>query len=487
MDLLIKNILGRISECWRRLSIVSNPDGWLAMDSVRDALYQEAQIKIVTGSSLTLRVHFETEYKDHPEQRYVYIVNSGQTLLPDILKSGVRKTFNLSDLFPRIADKSALIGLDMATLSKIYDKQGLRYWSGEDIKALVRNVKQDDSQWIEKSGERFLKQWTEVTKDWNQWAKTISSVADCYAVALNSKAENILKEQIASLNSDFQEWLDGNYLATLNSSHLLWPKSVNKILPYLAEKHRKEDRVALIVVDGFSYWQYTALHQHLHSIGLNPKEGATLAWLPTITMLSRQAIFRGSAPTENYKQSPESEKKLWRDFWMGQGFSYSAIQYLSDKDDFAINEGVTRLAYVTVEMDEKMHSSTDYIDLMALTKNWVPRMAEKILMLHDLGFTIYLTTDHGNMIAEGALQISTIEKTFLYKDGSRGKRHLIFNEREALEKFLDDHAVDDLSVFAHDKWLAMRDAKSFDRKGEKWITHGGSHFWEVVIPLITME
>ena len=74
-------------------------------------------------------------------------------------------------------------------------------------------------------------------------------------------------------------------------------------------------------------------------------------------MLSRQAIFRGGRPQMDYKQSPEAERRLWHDFWHQVGMSSYELQYLYDNEEFAINEGVNRLAYVTVEMDYKMHAS----------------------------------------------------------------------------------------------------------------------------------
>lgn len=219
---------------------------------------------------------------------------------------------------------------------------------------------------------------------------------------------------------------------------------------------------------------------------IGAEEKITFSWLPSITMLSRQAIFRGAYPSQDYKQSPENERKLWIQYWQKQGFTSFEMQYLSDKDEFAINEGVKRLAYVTVEMDEKMHSSTDYKDLCSLTENWCPRLTEKIKTLLRLDYTIYLTTDHGNVLSHGWRKLSAVEKVFLYKDGSRGKRHLIYNNKVEQDSFFEKNKAE-IPLLQHEDWLAVRNDACFENDGQTIITHGGSHFMEMVIPFVKIE
>ncbi|MFX4128997.1 PglZ domain-containing protein, partial [Enterococcus faecalis] len=55
----------------------------------------------------------------------------------------------------------------------------------------------------------------------------------------------------------------------------------------------------------------------------------TLAWIPSITSVSRQSIFSGKLPlnfsdkinTTNY------EEKQWKDFWVDKGFDKSDVFY----------------------------------------------------------------------------------------------------------------------------------------------------------------
>ena len=199
-------------------------------------------------------------------------------------------------------------------------------------------------------------------------------------------------------------------------------------------------------------------------------------------MLSRQAIFRGNTPEMDYKQNPESERKLWRNYWQGQGIGPFETQYISDDDEFAINEGVKRLALVTVEMDKKMHAAYDYRDLLSLTENWCPRITEKIKTILNGGYALYLTTDHGGVHSKGWRALTQVEKVFLYKDGSRGKRHLIYNNVDEYQRFAKENS--ELGMLARDNWLCMRNNLCLARNNERMITHGGCHFEEVVIPFV---
>lgn len=258
-------------------------------------------------------------------------------------------------------------------------------------------------------------------------------------------------------------------------------------MPHLADKFGSGDKIALVVVDGFAFWQWCILARYLQKNHYTIKEDFTTAWLPTITMLSRQAIFRGDRPQMDYKQSPEAERRLWHDFWQQVGMSSYELQYLYDNEEFAINEGVNRLSYVTVEMDHKMHASRDMRDLAVLTDVWAPRFCEQLKVLKNMGFTIYLTSDHGSTAATGQRPLTQVEKVFLYKDGSRGKRHLIYNSNHADEqRRLYDSASESMKLLKRDNWLAVRDFGAFERSGVSLITHGGCSFTEVVVPFVQL-
>ena len=163
--------------------------------------------------------------------------------------------------------------------------------------------------------------------------ETVKAISDIIADAALAGVYDQLNEDWTRINESFQDWLDGNYFALQNSNPLLRPSCVNNVLPHLADKYGSSDKVALVVVDGLAFWQWRILAKCLQKSSFAINEDYTTAWLPTITMLSRQAIFRGDRPLMDYKQSPEAERRLWQDFWHQVGMSTYELQYLYDNEE----------------------------------------------------------------------------------------------------------------------------------------------------------
>ena len=96
-----------------------------------------------------------------------------------------------------------------------------------------------------------------------------------------------------------------------------------------------------------------------------------------------------------------------------------------------------------------------------------------------------ITTDHGNILAHSWRALNSQERTFLYEKESRGSRHLIYSKKDYLNGFLHSNPEINKELLVCDRWAIWRNSKCF--KGQNEITHGGSHFLEVVIPFITIE
>ncbi|MCQ2258860.1 MAG: PglZ domain-containing protein [Bacteroidaceae bacterium] len=485
MNKLIKKVAQKVAVDYCNLSIVENPDGFLTQDAVCRLLNQECGIQVISGNNLQLRIHYELHYKDNPQNKFVYICKSGESIQPDMKQSAFVTEFSISDVFPLFADKTLLRKQSFEVLDCVYEQAGIRKVTMQEGGQLIRTIVTDIENRKRKSAEFLLAQLTDVELDWNMPATTIQQVSRIISEAVKEGVYEGIAMCVDAINESFQQWVDKEYFATLQSNPLKRAKSVNKILPHIEANHAKDDKIALLVVDGFAYWQYTILKEFLKQVRFTIEDGCTLAWLPSITMLSRQAIFRGSDPLQDYKQSPENEKKLWMEYWQKQGFYQFEIQYIYDTDEFTINEGVKRLAVVTVEMDEKMHSSTDYKDLYSLTENWCSRIIEQVGTIINSGYTIYLTTDHGSVLSQGWRPLTQIEKVFLYKDGSRGMRHLIYNNRDEQERFYKENS--DLSMIMHDNWMSIRNDSCFAKENKSVITHGGSHFMEMIVPFIKIK
>lgn len=479
MQKFLEAIVKRISVEYAQLSIIKNPDGFLKDRGVQQAIGKEFNVCFVCGTAIELRCHYEIVLKNDRSTKYCYLIDDSTRLLPDMLKNAFEGRFIVGDLFPNFVDKNVLRGLSLETIIHLYENNTLGFVSGSEArmkvmayeysKGAVKKINPDD--YISRLRE------VDVAGDFKNW---IPKVADVVKEAVVEGFYTEIKSSIASINRVFQESILSRYNDAVVSNHMLRARAVNKVLPHLKSKYSSSDKVALVVVDGMAYWQYQVLKEHLK--GFNVEDNVIFSWMPSITMLSRQALFRGDVPMQDYKQNPSNECKLWIQFWQAAGIASADIQYIYDGDDLDAFSTTKRLALVTNELDDKMHASTDNSDLMALTENWARRFAPKIKYLKDCGFTIYLTTDHGNVLSEGWRSLNSQEKTFLYKDGSRGTRHLIYDSLDEMRTFVKSN--DEVGLLQYQNWVVMCGDKCFKKAGQEMITHGGSHFMEVLIPFV---
>lgn len=483
MSAFYHDIAGRISVPYKRLSIVRNLDGFLSDSAVQRALTAESGILFVSGSPLALRLHFELQYKAAPDTRFCYICERPELLLPDIQAEAFVCSFAVTDLFPNIQDRKTLLAQTHSVLESLYDKHIPGFVTATDLSRHLLEI-EFASRSAAAPVSDPVADLAAIDPKWSSLTPTVEAVSKAVLDAIRQDKYDLIRPELARLNGRFQEYLDLAYFATLHASHILAPRSVNKILPFLTFNHKTNGRVALLVVDGMAWWQYLVLRDQLMAEKIHPSDSTIFAWMPTITMLSRQAIFRGDDPVLDYKQSPASEEKLWSAWWTEQGIPSSDIQYIYGDSEPEIWSTTRRLALVSVTLDEVMHISDAPDLLLACTEAWARRFARTIIALKSQGFAIYITTDHGNVLSTGAGTLTSAEKTHLFADGSRGARHLIYEDVAPMQEFLSAHNAP--SFLVHDNWLVYQDEQAFYKAGKRQITHGGSHLLEVAIPFITI-
>lgn len=486
MDNLIKAIERKLTVAKTHLTIVRNPDGFLLRPDVQQRVLNGCRLLLLpVSSSIQLRVRYELVDKQSTEH-VCYVTENQFEVLPDMLNEiHALPVFSLSDLMLACNEtelRQAAMTFNMA--SYIYDKHYTYNLTPEQTRMVLNEavlLYGEDPSSISDKLRSVKLEWDKV--------ETIDAISKILYKAIQQNSYLDIEGTINELNADFQKYLDERYFSLANTSHVNKPKMVNKVLPHLAYRHGRTDKVSLVVIDGMTYWQYLILHRELESLGLNPHKDCTFAWLPSITKLSRQAIFRGDAPQQGYSQNPSHESELWTEFWTNYydtskrlnthevAYSHASLQ-IADSCRY-------KQAFVDVTLDEVMHHLPSNKDLFDVTENWAKDAAKSILDLHNQGFTVYITTDHGNVYSHGWRNLFSQEKTFLYKDESRGKRHLIYQDDQALYNFVDDNIDVGSELLVRDKWLVWRTSKCF--KNQDIITHGGAHFLEVIIPFVTIE
>ena len=210
-----------------------------------------------------------------------------------------------------------------------------------------------------------------------------------------------------------------------------------------------------------------------------------MAYIPSITAWSRQAIFKGSKPILNEDNSKEDS--LFINFWERHNYAKSQIEFMkvglyNDLDLGEISSHTEILGIVCNDLDEMMHGITmGNKELKSSTERWIneSQIISRILYLKSSGYKIFITTDHGNVCATGIKNLKLIDKV---GTPSRSKRHLLFSNDILQANFLKQNP--NLKLGIKDNSVFLRNDDAFTLEGTKIITHGGSHFWEILIPFI---
>lgn len=465
----------------RRLSMVRTTDDFLLRNDTKEHLLRLGLQLVPIKSSIQLRVRYEIEDK-HSDQRICYVTDDEILLLPD-METAIYNcgTFSVADILPSYNASVITTGKNTTydNLCYLYEKKyTCRLTEKETI-----SVMQEAEQYLHNNAKVLIERLKSISIDWEK-SDTIISISGILCDIIRSGCYAEAEETLNTINDSFQSYIDTSYFSLHTSSFIKRPKMVNRVLPYIARHHERSDKVALVVIDGMTYWQYLILDSLLCEKGIHTAKEMIYSWLPSITRLSRQAIFRGNIPLMQYVQTPDNEKKLWNEFWENNRHMSHETRYTHGSvatEDFIS----LRQAFVDVSLDEKMHSSSGNKDLYDLTVNWSKEVAWHIEELHQHDYHIYITTDHGNLLAHGWRQLDNEEKTFLYERESRGSRHLIYSKEEYLNGFLEKNEDIANRLLVHDNWAVWREPRCFKTKDE--ITHGGSHFLEVVIPFISIE
>ena len=339
--------------------------------------------------------------------------------------------------------------------------------------------------------------------DWTafalKWAE-LSSLVHCGGGA---EYQTRLQETGDALNTTFADWLADHYASLINlpPTH---PAMLHHVPRRLARdiEGSGNSRAALIVVDGLALDQWATIRRLLQKqdADLVMRESATFAWIPTLTCVSRQAIFSGKPPLyfPSSIHSTHSEEKLWKRFWEGHGLSRLDVAYrrgLGDGDasvvlDAAIHPGKTKVVGLVVDkVDRIMHGmQLGSAGMHNQIKQWCQGgfLATMVGQLLDYGYQVWLTADHGNIQCEGKGRPSegAIAET-------RGERVRVYPTPELRSQvacafpFAREWPPVGLPTDYFPLVAGGRDA--FVNPGEAIVGHGGVAIEEVIVPLVKFE
>ena len=481
MNKLITDIASKLfNNSEQQLTVVFDNDGFLLNDDVRYALAHVSGREIVSGSSLDLRILREIELRRFPEKKYLFISTEDFSPLDDIAAEADIMRFSIARFFPRYR-WSQLNDLSLVNLNTVYTSPEL-----VNIVTLktITGVSDGIENHNQSETDSLILEWTNhsVKPVFNKPTEWIIKTAELLLSALEQDCWEEMQTGIDEVNNQFQKFLKEKYINIVTSTcSSAAPRIVSHVLPFISKQYSSKS--ALIVVDGMNYWQSIVLGREIeHCCNVKPKYDCIYSWLPSVTELSRQAIFRGAKPVDTYPQNPQYEKRLWDEFWKKKNLP-SYQRFYQHSGSIELENAVTTVGYVADDLDEMMHSAKNYKYLYDSTKRWVEEdtLIQNIQYLIDKGFTVYITTDHGNIETKPYKRIAASDKI----GANISLRHVVLPSLADKSFFEQQHEGHFLQIDNQSRTYYPVDREAFN--SEPCVTHGGTHWLEVLIPFITVN
>lgn len=302
------------------------------------------------------------------------------------------------------------------------------------------------------------------------------------------------------LDACFQDWVRQRYAGLANQPPRP-PVMLHHLPRLLAEQlSEKGSKVALVVVDGLAWDQWVVLRAVLghQRPDWHCREQSVFAWMPTLTSVSRQAIFAGKPPFlfPDSIQTTDKEPQLWQRFWVDQGITAREILYLKGLGDGSPDEVREKVALpvrvaglVVDKIDRIMHGmELGTAGMHNQVRQWGEHgwLAAVLDYLLDGGFRIFLTSDHGNVEAEGMGRPSEGNLADL-----RGERVRIYPNETLRERMLQKlpAAIPWPRIGLPDHFFPLLAPArcAFVKEGVPIVAHGGISVEELIVPLIQIE
>lgn len=339
-------------------------------------------------------------------------------------------------------------------------------------------------------------------REWIELARRLGETISRFH-GLSADVAEPIRQHVHALQCDaderFKDWLFQHYANLPSLPAAKGPVMVHHVPRYLAlRRNAGEDRIALLVFDGLAMDQWIQIREHLAArlTGFSADEGGCFAWLPTLTAVSRQALFSGLKPREfsNSIETTSQEPSLWARFWQENGLRKSEIVYrkglkrsdqLADLQE-AISRPTTKVAGIVVDMiDEIVHGAMlGKRGIAGQISAWCDTgFVEKLLLLlAKHGYQIYLTADHGNVDAEGIGRLNQGVMSELRGERVRTYRSealaaSVPPEINAFRFDIPGLPADFLPLFASNRG-------AFVPKGDHVVAHGGISVEELIVPFV---
>jgi hypothetical protein len=408
---------------------------------------------------------------------------------PDI-RSLIDSMFLDGTLHPLLVQKVPAGVPDWLTVGIVRDPAARRNLVRDGLKRLLDTMP---------SIEASYRDWLTFAKSFGEILSRLHALDQAHAQGLDDMLQKVQQRSDELLVS----WMRKHYSDLPSLPVATAPVMLHQVPRFLAlRRGAGEKKVALLVFDGLAMDQWVQIREHV--TGRAPKlvfdEGACFAWLPTLTAVSRQALFSGLKPREfaDSIAGTSAEPYLWSRFWQDQGLRASEILYrkgirrVDQLDELAeaLSKPSLKVAGLVVDtIDEIVHGAVlGKRGIASQIDSWCTSgFVEQLLaLLLDQGFHVYLTADHGNVEAIGA---GRPNQGVIAE--SRGERVRVYStnllRKQSAEQIpgtieLPSPALppDFLPLFAGAR-------TAFVNKGEPLVAHGGISVEELIVPFVEVN
>ena len=349
------------------------------------------------------------------------------------------------------------------------------------------------------------REWVEFAFRWGKWLGLRFDLTVTKPPSAEPLAEGPLDALHERVERRFEEWMLSRYASLHSLSFLPRPVMVHQIPHFLDHLRSQDDasgRVALLVIDGMAVDQWLILRDSLEEFRLE-EEGA-FAWVPTLTQVTRQAIFAGEPPMFFAKtiRGTFAEGGHWARLWGDMGLQRAEVFYVDPQGKKQETEEVERaileaanhpscriLGAIVGTIDQNMHQTDLGTDGMhSMVRHWANagRLREIVAGLLERGFDVFLTADHGNVFGRG-IGKPNVGATAM----QRGERAHLF-ESQLIRAAVHDQYPGSVEWPAiglpSDYWPLLAPVRScFLPEGKAAVSHGGIAIEEVIVPFVRVS
>lgn len=343
-------------------------------------------------------------------------------------------------------------------------------------------------------------------RDWTYFSRRFGEILSRFHALDAARAEGIkgaMLELQRTADERLREWVGKHYADLPSLPPAKGPIMVHHVPRFLATRRNNgEQKIALLVFDGLAVDQWVQIRESLISQSKRWvfDEGTCFAWLPTLTSVSRQALFAGLRPREfaDSIETTAQEPTLWTRFWQDHGLRANEVVYrksikrtddLIDLEAQMSRPGVKVAGLVVDTVDEIVHGAVlGKRGIANQLVSWCETgFVDRLFrMLLDNGFHIYLTADHGNVEAKGIGRPNQGVVPEL-----KGERVRTYSSEALLAETAaantDAYRLDIAGLPANFLPLFASGRGAFVPMDEQVVVHGGVSVEELIVPFIKVS